>query len=63
MSELRFDGRAVIVTGADAVGRGRVLLAARAKVVVADLGGQLDGGGASSGPADEVVKEIEGSRR
>jgi len=28
-------------------------------VVVADLGGQLDGSGSSSDPADEVVKEIE----
>jgi NAD(P)-dependent dehydrogenase (short-subunit alcohol dehydrogenase family) len=61
MTEVQFDGRVAVVTGAGhGLGRQHALeLAARgAKVVVNDLGGDVHGGGASSGPAQEVVEEI-----
>lgn len=51
----------MIVTGAGrGLGRAHALEFARqgAKVVVNDLGAELDGKGRSSGPADEVVTEI-----
>lgn len=59
--ELRFDGRAVVVTGAGrGIGRSHALLLAAkgARVVVADFGGDVDGTGGSHGPADDVVDEI-----
>jgi NAD(P)-dependent dehydrogenase (short-subunit alcohol dehydrogenase family) len=55
------EGRVVIVTGSGrGLGRAHALEFARrgAKLVVNDLGAELDGTGSSSGPAGEVVDEI-----
>ena len=61
MSQVSFENRTVIVTGAgNGLGKAYALdLGSRgAKVVVNDLGGAVDGSGSGSTPAEEVVNEL-----
>jgi NAD(P)-dependent dehydrogenase (short-subunit alcohol dehydrogenase family) len=56
------EGRVCIVTGAGrGIGREHALMLAAhgAKVVVNDIGGEVDGSGRSTGPAHDVVAEIQ----
>ncbi|MED5263082.1 MAG: SDR family oxidoreductase [Myxococcota bacterium] len=62
MSEIRFDDRVAVITGAGGgLGKTYALELGRrgAKVVVNDLGGSADGTGGGHNMADETVKEIE----
>ena len=61
MSELGYDGKVVIISGAGGgLGRQHALLMASrgALIVINDLGGAVDGSGSDKGAAERVVDEI-----
>ena len=61
MNEIRFDGQAIVVTGAGGgLGKTYALQLAQrgARVLVNDFGGSADGSGGGSAMADQTVKEI-----